>query len=213
MRTLFKSIVFGGLAFQLLGLAALADERAAPLPVVESSAPSFSLTGYLGLGDMGGMHPNGGTTAYVDSFGALDYGLRLSKDVWGLGAFGKMAIGVSFDRMGGTTYTGGTSLFVNTLTLQFIFREIGGSGFYFGPEFGMGLFTDSPSSFDTTSSGSSDSGLADGALVGYEFRLSDRFLLGPEMRLTEYAQTSHLTNFTNETRLLLRVLACGTFRF
>lgn len=103
--------------------------------------------------------------------------------------FAKFAIGLSFNHVEQTPLVvGGSTISDNRILAQLLFRKVGDTGFYFGPEFGIDFSSSTASLFSPFSS--SGTGLTYGADVGYDYYFSPSFSMGPDV---QYEYTGVIT--------------------
>lgn len=98
-------------------------------------------------------------------------------------------LGVNTSNLGGAFFAPAISYRLHSgslhiIDVQFLFRRIGQSGFYAGPEAGLILASQSQ--------GISDNGtfFSLGANLGYEIQLSDSFAIGPDLNINYIPKTS-----------------------
>ena len=114
------------------------------------------------------------------------YGVHAGKNVTTLGNFSKVAIGVSADRFVVNADEPTISRAYMAVLGQVLFREVGGSGFFFGPEAGIGFLTFSSTLNPTTVENTTGSGLVYGGALGYEGYLTQHVSVGPEFHFDKY---------------------------
>ena len=140
----------------------------------QDAAPAPNTNNNLYLGVMGGVAVSnsgvaGPTTSHPSQ---LNYGARIGIEAFQIANFSKVAFGVSYDDYAISMYQSKDSLGYASVMAQVNFREVAGSGFYFGPEVGMSIL-----SVDTAMTGI----LSYGAFAGYEIKLCDHLAIGPEV--------------------------------
>jgi hypothetical protein len=139
-------------------------------------------------------------------------GLILNMDS-GLSEFGFGAkFGVNTANLGGATFapalsyrvlfssSGTTSGSLHFIDTQFLFKRLGSSGFYVGPQAGLLVLSGSNGTYSATGSFFSV-----GANLGYDIQLSDSFSIGPDLNYNHA--------FTGAGANLLSFMLAGTFHF
>ena len=152
---------------------------------------------------------SGGSTNFV-------WGGRLGVNATQLGDFAKLAFGLTYmheqntQTISGAAITGSS----NILLAQMLFRKVGNTGFYFGPEVGLSFVL-------LTATGTTDnitgSGFTFGVDVGYDYYVSSGFSFGPSIHYLHVGQTT-LTASTGGSLLTdssdgMCALLNGTFHF
>jgi len=185
----------------------------------DSQMTGNSSIAYIG-GQLGlGMNIVGATTTSVaTTTNAFTWGFRGGVNVAQLGDFAKFALGISYTN---TTYNptlSATVSSINTLVdnqimAQILFRKIGGSGFYIGPELGAEIITN-------TVLGIAYNGtvFSFGGDMGYDLYLSQNISLGPDIRFDYAGAGTYSTTGTTSTILLpaysfLKIMATLTYHF
>lgn len=102
------------------------------------------------------------------------WGVKLGFNAANLGG-ALFAPAIVFKRYATTVQTVSASL--NWVNAQFLFRRIGNSGFYAGPQLGLAI-----ASISAGGTSLSDTAFSGGAAVGYDFQFSDSFSLGPDVQ-------------------------------
>jgi len=110
------------------------------------------------------------------------WGARGGVNVAQLGDFAKFAVGLSFTHYEQSATSGSTTLTAanNEILAQLLFRKVGDTGFYFGPEIGLSLVSLSISG--TTAASGSTSVFTFGLDTGYDYYFSPGFSMGPDLR-------------------------------
>ncbi len=120
----------------------------------------------------------------------FNWGGRFGVNAAQLGDFSKLAFALSFNNSSlgsASTSIGTASAGISELMLQTLFRKVGNTGFYFGPELGL-LFLSA--SVGTLSGSTSEFNF--GVLLGYDYYLSDCFSMGPEFHFTTSSPVSQI---------------------
>lgn len=175
---------------------------------VERDVPSNSnsrmsgSTSEIYLGAQLGMLLSLETAVAGVSNSAFTWGARGGINVAQLGDFSKFAVGLSFGHVEKTIGT--TTIAGNSLLAQLLFRKVGNSGFYFGPEFGLDFISGS----DSTSPNVRVTGtpFMFGVDLGYDYYLSDGFSIGPDFH---YQNISNYTLSSNSTTTTASVASAG----
>jgi hypothetical protein len=131
----------------------------------------------------------GGITNLNSSESSIEffYGLKIGFNASHLGGT-QFAPTLSYRRLQASS--GSTTLSLNYLNAEFLFRRIGNSGFYFGPQLGLTIF-----GVANSTTGVSLSYFGFGATTGYDYQFSDGFSLGPTL-VFDYTDVNG-TSFTN----------------
>ncbi len=129
----------------------------------------------------------------------FNWGGRFGVNAAQLGDFSKLAFALSYNNTtnSATSGTNSASATVSELGAQMIFRKVGNTGFYFGPEIGLAIL-----SLTVNSNSASTSEFEYGVVTGYDYYLSNGFSMGPQVQLT---------HFTGNTPLKFSL--DGTFHF
>ncbi len=142
----------------------------------------------------------------------FSWGARFGANATQLSDFAKLAFGLSFMHLQSTVsnVTGSD----NQIMVQILFRKVGNTGFYFGPELGLDF-----ASISVTGSSASITGTAFtfGADLGYDYYVSSGFSFGPDVRYEHIGSTT-LTASTGGSLVTsgsdnLKALLTGTFHF
>ncbi len=129
----------------------------------------------------------------------FNWGGRFGVNAAQLGDFSKLAFAISYNHTSNSV-TDGTdkaSATLSELGAQMLFRKVGNTGFYFGPEIGLAIL-----SLTVNADSGSDSAFFYGAVTGYDYYLSNGFSMGPQVQIT---------HFTGNTPLKFSL--DGTFHF
>lgn len=116
----------------------------------------------------------------------FNWGGRIGFNLVQMGDFAKWALAISYQRSS-LLSAGSASAGVSELMLQPLFRKVGNSGFYFGPELGLNFIFASVSSYSD-----SVSYFNYGVLLGHEFFVNDAFSIGPEFHFTNNEVSSQI---------------------
>lgn len=110
----------------------------------------------------------------------FDYGVKAGF-VTGASGDTKIGFALSYDRNSRSfnAFGVGATTVYNDLNLQMLFMRLANSGFYFGPNVGLAIFS---TSYDSGAPGYSNSNFEVGASAGYEAYLTDSFSIGPDVR-------------------------------
>jgi hypothetical protein len=128
------------------------------------------------------------TPGATTSTSYLSWGARGGVNVAQLD-FAKFAIGISFNHVDQTpVVVGGSTISDNRIFAQLLFRKVGDTGFYFGPQFGID-FSNSTNVLVPALS-LSGSGLTYGVDMGYDYYFSPSFSMGPDV---QYEYTGVIT--------------------
>ena len=150
---------------------------------VPSNTRESSTYGNESIGYIGGLVGFSLYNSNGSSFTQLDYGARVGFNVTQMGNFGKLALGVHFDRFSVNSDTSNTlnvSVPYTVILGQIAFRKIANSGFYFGGEAGLGLVSLQQTLNGVTSSTTANI-FVGGGFTGYEIFLTPSFSIGPEV--------------------------------
>lgn len=139
----------------------------------------------------------------------LDYGVRFGVTGDPAGDFGRFGAGLSLDRL---TFedTGVDFTFTNILA-QFLLHRILMSGFYAGPELGLGILS-------LSTANNSPSFFSYGLLLGYDYFVSPTFSIGPEVHYVHnsdasFTGTGGVPSISIPASNVLKVQLGGTFHF
>ncbi len=112
----------------------------------------------------------------------FNWGGRFGINVSQLGDFSKLAFALAYNNTSGTVNAS-----LGELMVQALFRKVGNSGFYFGPQIGLAFI-----SVGFSGLSASTSEFEYGALLGYDYYFSDGFSLGPVVQLTHFTGNTPL---------------------
>ncbi len=136
----------------------------------------------------------------IDSKSQFDYGFRFGANMGQLGTFSKFAAGMAIDHFSVSSDANiPNSVSVTHIAVQFLFRKISNTGFYFGPEVGLGL---------SSANGISATGLVMGGTAGYEYFVTDKFSMGPELHFDSLG-----SNSVSQSSTTLKVLYSASLHF
>lgn len=171
-------------------------------PIANSKLPSYFVGGNLG----GALETEGPGNKLL-----LNYGVKVGVLAGNLGET-QIGVSLSYDRASQklsipTTSNTGLGASVNStesataiyndLNLAFLFSRVANSGFYGGPNIGLAVLA---ASYDNAfSPGQSFTNFELGAEMGYEYFLSDRFSMGPDLRYEHVFQSNHGENLIKAT--------------
>jgi hypothetical protein len=132
----------------------------------------------------------GGTTDFI-------WGARAGVNATQLGDFSKLAIGLTFLHSQSSTTISTTTLTAatNQVLVQMLFRKVGNTGFFFGPELGLSFLSLTATGSTVSVTGSA---FTFGLDVGYDYYVSDGFSFGPDVHWTNVTATT-LTASTGGT--------------
>ncbi len=116
------------------------------------------------------------------------YGARFGVNGAQLGDFGKLAFGLSFDRFS-ISYGTLTTVSQTSVLAQILVRKVSNSGFYFGPELGLGIGSTSTLGFEN-----SNTAFEIGGVAGYDYYATSGFSFGPEVHYDNYGASSIATS-------------------
>ena len=133
----------------------------------------------------------------------FNWGARFGVNTAQMGDFAKFAVALAYNRTAASAsdITGSASASVNQFMVEFLFRKVANSGFYFGPELGLAIISVDVSTINLSGTGSSTQ-FDIGGLAGYDYYFSSSFSIGPEV---------HYTHFDNNS--IMKFLLGGTFHF
>ncbi len=147
---------------------------------------------------------SGSTTTF------FTWGARAGFNTAQLGDFAKFAVGLSFLHAEENISTVTAS--ENQVFAQFLFRKVGNTGFYFGPELGLDLLRISTTASTTTASGTA---FGFGVDLGYDYYLNDGFSIGTDFRFN-HINSATITSSTGgsistDSSNFLKIMLTGTF--
>ena len=117
---------------------------------------------------------------------SFNWGGRFGVNTAQLGDFSKLAFALSYNRSSDSDTSLNASASISELMLQMLFRKIGNTGFYMGPEIGL-LFV----SASIGSASGSTNRFDIGGLAGYDYYFNDSFSMGPEVHFTSVSEFSN----------------------
>lgn len=156
---------------------------------------------YLGAGLGGQLVLNNQTNKKL----LFSYGAKMGATFGKLGDFSQATIGLSFQRSARTDTILGTEVSSawNELMAQFLFTQINNTGFYIGPEIGIGIRS-AVNNTQTT--------FAYGVNMGYDFYASESFSIGPDLHLIQMSAGQSGSPFP-DSQLSFRFLLSGSIHF
>jgi hypothetical protein len=157
---------------------------------VDRDVPSNEDRSMVGIDERTYLSILGGGYYVISNGGAnnnvlFNYGARFGVNTAQLGSFSKLGFALSYDRA--STDNNLVTSSVNDIMFEILFKKVGNSGFYFGPEAGIAI---RGISLDGQSDSSTASSFAYGALAGFDAYLNSSFSIGPEFHIDHLSQST-----------------------
>lgn len=96
------------------------------------------------------------------------------------------AISFRHTQISATSILGSGTNSVNLINAEFLFRRISNSGFYIGPQIGLGLQSVNVTLTGFGSDSQTDTSFLAGAVIGWDFQFSDSFSIGPDVHYDHF---------------------------